>query len=240
MQTQTRGRSSGTSALAGPLAAAFILLLLVGFGLGELTESTATASDLDAVRDVASVRSVPLTALAHAASAAGSALALVPLALIICVHLWRHARRTRAWAIAISFAGATAISTLVKLLVARPRPPVHHLEAASSSSFPSGHTTQTTAFCLALLLGFLATKPRRALTGLAALAAVAAVAAVALSRIYLGVHYPTDIAGGVVLASGWTVIAYALLARSHSRDGRGPGLANRAPLSTPQTAMTTD
>jgi undecaprenyl-diphosphatase len=201
------------------VAAAFIMLLLVGFGLGELSESTAAASDLDAVRDVASDRSSQLTAIAHAASAAGAAFVLVPLTLVICVLLWRRARRTSALAIAISFAGATALSSLDKLLVARPRPPVHHLEAVTSWSFPSGHTTETTAFCLALLLTFLATRPGRTLAVLATLAAAAAVTAVALSRIYLGVHYPTDIAGGLVLGGGWTLIIYALLSKAHHLDG---------------------
>jgi undecaprenyl-diphosphatase len=116
--------------------------------------------------------------------------------------------------IVISMAGGIAISSLDKVLVARVRPPVHHLDAVSTASFPSGHTTETTAFCLALLLMVLASRPRRMLAVLTSLAAVATVAAVAMSRVYLGVHYPTDIVGGALLGGGWTVLVYILLSRT--------------------------
>jgi undecaprenyl-diphosphatase len=214
LSTRAGRHSSLAKVLACAMAAAFITLLLLGFGLGELSESTAAASDLDAVQDVASDRSAPLTTLAHIASTAGSAFVLVPITLIICGLLWQRGARSTALFIAISFAGATAISSLDKILVGRPRPPVRHLEAVTSGSFPSGHTTEATAFCAALLLTFLATRPRRGLAVLAAIVAAAAVAAVAFSRIYLGVHYPTDIAGGLVLGGGWTVIVYALLSKA--------------------------
>lgn len=196
------------------MAAAFVVLLLAGLGLGELSESIATGPDLNAVRDVTSDRSGLLTAIAHAFSRAGSSVVLVPLALVTCAVLWRRGRANSALAVAISVAGATAISSLDKLLVGRPRPPVHHLEAVSSASFPSGHTTQTTAFCLALLLIYLTSRPSRTLTVLAALTTGTAIAAVATSRIYLGVHYPTDIAAGLVLGGGWTVLVHRLLSNS--------------------------
>lgn len=202
----------------GVLAVSFTVLLLAGFGLGELSEAIATGADLDAVRDVAADRSGQLTATAHAFSRFSSGVVLVALALITCALLWWRAQARSALTIAISVAGAIAISSLDKVLVARTRPPVRHLEAVSSGSFPSGHTTETTAFCLALLLAFLATKPSRGLTPLATLVTVGAVAGVAFSRIYLGVHYPTDIAGGLILGGGWTVLVYAL--RSRVRLGR--------------------
>jgi undecaprenyl-diphosphatase len=170
------------------------------------------------VRDVASDRSAPLTAIAHAFSWAGSGVVLVPLALIVCVLLWRRARTRSALLIAISMAGGIAISSLDKVLVSRGRPPVLHLETVTSASFPSGHTTETTSFCLALLLTVLAGRPPRILGVLTPLATVATVAGVAMSRIYLGVHYPTDIIGGVVLGGGWTVLVYGLISdtpRSH-------------------------
>jgi membrane-associated phospholipid phosphatase len=63
--------------------------------------------------------------------------------------------------VAASVLGAFAISNLDKLLVARPRPPVPHLETVSTASFPSGHGTEASARLLALLIAFLLTKPRR-------------------------------------------------------------------------------
>lgn len=230
VSTRAGRPSSPARVLPYALAAAFIALALLGFGLGELSESPVSASDLDAVQDVASDRSALLTTVAHVASTAGSAFVLVPITLIICWLLWRRDERSSALFIALSFAGATAISSLDKVLVGRPRPPVHHLEAVTSGSFPSGHTTEATAFGVALLLTFLATRPRRGLAVLAAIVTAAGVAAVALSRIYLGVHYPTDIAGGLVLGGGWTVVVYVLL--SKARHGHDPQTRRAQPQST--------
>jgi undecaprenyl-diphosphatase len=129
-------------------------------------------------------------------------------------------------------AGGIAISSLDKVLVSRGRPPVLHLETVTSASFPSGHTTETTAFCLALLLTVLAGRPPRILGVLTPLATVATVAGVAMSRIYLGVHYPTDIIGGVVLGGGWTVLVYGLISdtpRSHEPKTHLPKRMSRSP-----------
>ena len=138
-----------------------LALVLAGWALGELSRSVLTMSDLDAVRDVASERSSQLTAIAHVLSAFGSGYVVAPLAVVVAVLLFARGRRTAALAIAVSTLGAAAISTSDKLLVGRPRPPVEHLEAVSTASFPSGHTTTAAAFYLALLIVLIAVRPRR-------------------------------------------------------------------------------
>lgn len=98
---------------------------------------------------------------------------------------------------------ALAGKEILKHLILRPRPydafydliPIVH---AGGSSFPSGHTTA--AFAVALMLcRFL---PRR--LGIPALGMAAMVS---FSRLYLGVHYPSDVAAGILLASGAAILA---------------------------------
>jgi undecaprenyl-diphosphatase len=201
---------------------AWIMLVLVGWGLGELSRSAAQASDLDEVQDVAAGRSPLLTTLAHALSFAGSGYVIVPLAVVVCVILYHHGRRVDAYAVALSVLGAMALSSVVKPIVDRSRPPVHHLEAVSSASFPSGHATQSTAFYLALLMALFTGRPPR-VRAATAIATAILIIAIAISRVYLGVHYPTDVVAGVLLGGTWSVITRRVLSAS-------TGFASRWPL----------
>ena len=72
--------------------------------------------------------------------------------------LLRAGLRREALAVAVSLAGAMLISDLIKLLVSRPRPPVEHLQTVSGSSFPSGHSTQASAFWFSLVIVLQATR----------------------------------------------------------------------------------
>jgi membrane-associated phospholipid phosphatase len=164
--TQPRGSNArGLSARAPAitLTTSLLLLLLIGWGAGELVSAWAGSSDLDAVRDLASARTRSLTAAAHALSLVGSGYIIFPLALTSSLLLLRVHRRAAALTVALGTFGAVAIANTDKLLVDRPRPPVHHLEQVTSASFPSGHAAQSTAFLVALLVVlFHSAAPRRA------------------------------------------------------------------------------
>jgi undecaprenyl-diphosphatase len=123
--------------------------------------------------------------------------------LVICPALGRAGLRREALAVAFSLGGAILIAAWVKLLVMRPRPPVEHLQAVTSSSFPSGHATQASAFWLSLVLALHTAGASPTITGVAAGFALLIVLVVAASRVYLGVHYPSDVAAGVLLGTGW-------------------------------------
>ena len=140
---------------------------------------------------------------------AGSAFVLVPLALVSCALLARAGLRAQALAVALTLGGAMVISDVVKLLVSRPRPPVEHLQAVSGFSFPSGHATQASAFWLSLVFAAATTGTSAARTSLLAAAALLIIALVGLSRVYLGVHYPSDVMAGILLGGGWA--AYVAL-----------------------------
>jgi undecaprenyl-diphosphatase len=188
---------------AARLLLGLAVFVLVGWVVGELWIPVVGSADPNPVRDVAAQRTATLTEVAKVVTWAGSAFLLVPLALIACLALTRVGLRREALAVALSLGGAMLISDWVKLLVSRPRPPVEHLQAVTGSSFPSGHATQATAFWFSLVCALPAagasSKVVRVAAGLALLIALA----VAASRVYLGVHYPSDVVAGMLLGTGW-------------------------------------
>jgi len=170
--------------------------------------------DERAVLELAADRSPGLTTLAHGASVLGRSAIIVPLVLVSAlVVATRRERVLRAWAPVVSVAGALVLYNVDKLLVARPRPVGHRLEMISSASFPSGHATQVTAFYVSLLLACWPLISRRVVRVTLAAVAMLLVAAIAASRVYLGVHYPSDVAAGAVLGGVWAATVWALLVR---------------------------
>jgi undecaprenyl-diphosphatase len=115
---------------------------------------------------------------------------------------WRRWREPMLVAVAV--AGEVGIFLLVTLMVDRDRPPVRHLdEAPPTSSFPSGHTAATIALWGALAI--LASERARSavVRGLFLTLAVVLPLLVASSRLYRGMHFPSDVLGGVALGGLW-------------------------------------
>jgi membrane-associated phospholipid phosphatase len=193
-----------------PIAIRLVLglavFVLAGWAAGALWTSAFASGEPGVMRDIAEDRTAGLTAAARVVTWAGSASVLVPLAVGCCLLLLRAGLPREALAVAISLAGAVLISDMVKLLVSRPRPPVEHLQAVSSSSFPSGHSTQAGAFWFSLVLALRAARVPPPLVRVGAGLALALVSGVALSRVYLGVHYPADVIAGLLLGTGWAVL----------------------------------
>jgi undecaprenyl-diphosphatase len=109
-----------------------------------------------------------------------------------------------------SVGGAVLLETVLKASVLRPRPRLFpHVVPASGWSFPSGHVTGTTAL-LAALVALLWLHRLRPLARILGALGVAAVLLVGLSRVVLGVHFPTDVAGGFFIGVGWSALCVAV------------------------------
>jgi undecaprenyl-diphosphatase len=130
--------------------------------------------------------------------------------LIAALLFWR--RRREALVFATVVLATLASSELLKLFFGRARPDlVPHGSIVYSASFPSGHSTLSAAVFLtaAVILASLVSEPRAKAFILAIGALV--VVAVGISRVYLGVHWPTDVLGGWALGAGWALLARILL-----------------------------
>lgn len=187
-------------------------LILVGWAAGEIWTALGAPGDLEAVRSLAVERSSAATSAMRLLTRLGSGTVLWPLAAAGALALAVAGLRRDAWILIVSLAGAVVLYDSVKVLVDRTRPPVHHLEALSSPSFPSGHSTQAAAFWLAAVLALRAAGLRGAWIALASVLAVLIALGVGFSRIYLGVHYPGDVIAGLTLGSAWALLCRRVLA----------------------------
>ncbi|MFO1313039.1 MAG: phosphatase PAP2 family protein [Burkholderiales bacterium] len=140
-----------------------------------------------------------LDSLMAAATWLGSIVVLAPCAALLAWSRWRTGLRGGAPLVAFGLGGAWLIAHASKLFVARPRPDFHEalVSMPADLAFPSAHTMQITAFALAWLLAS-AARPRAAIV-----VAVLAILAVAVSRLYLQVHFPSDVIVAVIAGAAW-------------------------------------
>lgn len=130
----------------------------------------------------------------------GSLAVLLPLALLAW---WRWRSERSAAFVALALTGASALCHLAKVAVARPRPDLFPplIAMPEDWSFPSAHAVQATAFVLAWLLRPGASPGRAEAAGL-----LAAALLVVASRLYLQVHFPSDVIAGILLATLWVLL----------------------------------
>jgi undecaprenyl-diphosphatase len=142
-------------------------------------------------------------------TALGSASVLIFITAATIIYLLITARRGPALFVFLAVAGGQVLSSLLKLGVDRPRPDlVTHLAEVHTLSFPSGHAMLSAVTYLTL--GALAARvaPRRAvkvyLLGIALLATFL----VGASRVYLGVHWPSDVLAGWCAGASWAMLCW--------------------------------
>ncbi len=207
-------------------AATLLLSLFVGLALLAHQAVAGTAPDHAVLDWMVHHRSPGLTSWAIAVTQVGSPVGVGILALVVAAVLWR--RLGSPWpavVVVATLAAAGAISTAVKVLVAAHRPPKSlQLVLETDRSFPSGHVTGTLALLGALTV-VLARHVGPAARATLITLTVVGTAAVALTRVYLGVHWVSDILGGLLLGGAATLIAhlaYGHVARPNGTDVR-PG-----------------
>lgn len=111
-----------------------------------------------------------------------------------------------------SVATGTMLSQTLKSFYSRPRPDlVEHLDVIHTASFPSGHALVTTVCYLtlgAMIMGMVESRRVRAYV---LFVAIAVSVTVGISRVYLGVHWPSDVAAGWALGTAWAALTFLVL-----------------------------
>lgn len=142
----------------------------------------------------------------------GSATLVLPFSLVVAGHflLIRHRNRDAVLVLLTSI-GAIAANELLKNLFDRHRPlSVPALAETTSSSFPSGHAMLSASVYLTLGLLLARAAHRRLAKAYYLVVAAGVVLAVGLSRVMLGVHYPSDILAGWFAGLAWALLCHAI------------------------------
>lgn len=137
---------------------------------------------------------------------------LVAFQAAVAVFLLLDRRRREALYLAVTTAGGWALLFAVKALIARPRPDVElHRTAVYTASFPSGHALMAaiTYLTVAALMTHEITRTRTKVFVMACASAITLL--VGASRVYLGVHWPTDVLGGWLCGMSWTALCWLTL-----------------------------
>ena len=185
------------------MVTALALILFTWLAL-DVTRGDAMRLDT-AIRDAVHARSSPpLTALMRGLSLIGSEVGLVPLGAILVWWLVAAKRRRAAVVFGVAALGGEALDQILKLLFDRPRPePFFGFAAPVTHSFPSGHAMESCCY-FGVLAVILAARQPSLLKRIAIFAAAALlVALMGFSRVYLGLHYPTDVLAGYAAAVIW-------------------------------------
>ena len=196
-----------------------VLWLVAAFAAVSIAVAAGWTTSLDqaVLMSVASHRSDLLNALAINLTALGSAPLVTLIAFFVAAYAFAAGRQRIVLALLwtpLSF----LLDDVLKLLFQHPRPTEAIIAIPDSYSFPSGHAVAASALyiTLALIAGHRESRqrPRRVLIWSGVTVAIL----VAWSRVYLGVHYFSDVVGGLCLGGAGAVAAALVLSRTDSRQ----------------------
>ena len=211
----TRGPATARRLLS-LLLGSFVAVLVCAIACGDLLGLTerpdgSTAFDSSISSWVVAHRASGWTTLSHVLSPIGSQAVLIPATGVVAAALLTRRRFALAATLIAGWGGAILLYSLTKYFVHRPRPPsgLWLTDVGRTTSFPSGHATQSLA-TFVMLAGVIAARrsmPRR----LGWVLALVVAAGVGWSRVYLGVHWTTDVLAGWLIATAWVSVVLWLV-----------------------------
>ena len=203
------------------LLAIACLLFIFGLVAQAVVEGRSTAFDRSIVlafRDhsnpSASIGPAWVQEAARDLTSLGSIIVLLIITLAIAGYLFLARKQAAAWLMLIAVFGGIALSDLLKFAFGRPRPDfISPAARVFTTGFPSGHATMSavTYLTIAALLARSQSSPGIGVYFIA-LAALLTIL-IGVSRIYLGVHYPTDVLGGWCIGTAWAIACWIIAAR---------------------------
>lgn len=222
------------SALAVAGLAFFVPLLFFVLLAEDVAEQEIFPFDRPVMLWLHSVSTPSLTAVMEAVTLLGGIVVVPVAATGAAVALWCRGSRRNATLLTAAVVGSTLLNTALKSVFQRSRPDFwEHLVTENSYSFPSGHAMASMALAASLVVLGWGTRWRWS----AVVAGAVYVLAVGISRMYLGVHYPSDVIAGWCVSVLWVAVVVVVLDRIvtdrveawHHRRGGGTDRLARTP-----------
>lgn len=215
------GHSQVSGLNMGWLLAAFLCIVVFALDFAGVESGRLAPSDRSAELAIHATFGHPTYHFFEVVTALGATSWRLPLAILLGIGLFLLGRWWSLTLLASVVAGASLLQVMVKDLVMRPRPVLFpHAISAGGYSFPSGHAMDALALYGVAVYLLWHLGRRRGLTALGLVVASAVVLLVGLSRIVLGVHYPTDVVGGFGLSGAWLTLMILLLRGRVSHENR--------------------
>ena len=143
----------------------------------------------------------------------GDILGVFVLTLGIALLLWIRSKQRSAAVIVVGVAGAGLLNVLLKTVFQRDRPELwERIITENSYSFPSGHAMASSALAISMIVVFWPTRWRWLVT----MVSLTYMVGIGLTRLYLGVHYPTDVIAGWIVSGAWIALVM-IIVRYHKR-----------------------
>lgn len=188
----------------------FVGCLAVGWLVVDVLANTSVGSwDRELPQQWEEERSASMNSWTQLGSAAADTLFVIALASFVGALLLFLKRWVSTLFLVSALLLEVTVFSLTALIIGRDRPEVEQLDVSPpTSSFPSGHTAAATALYVGLTLIAWWNFKSRAAVIVASVVATLAVLSVGVSRIYRGMHHPTDVIAGVLLGLGCVLFAY--------------------------------
>ncbi len=221
IDVQNAAESVANSARPLALLAAFAVILLPLLLFGALAEDVWSREtfrwDSPLLQRFHAHATPNFDALMLLASRLGGITVMVPFVVMIALVLWWRGHLHQSWFLAIGVGGACVFNIIAKMIFARTRPDLWlSIAPENDYSFPSGHSMLSMAVIASILFLVWQWKLARSLQVLATLFGAAFVAWVGLSRLYLGVHFPSDVIAGWCASLAWVSAVHLLWTRHES------------------------
>lgn len=185
-------------------------LIVVVLIADEITEHEPLIFDEPLLTAARSLTSPFIDTLMTSATRLGGVLFIGVATIALTYYCFRYVSRRAAAAVLLIAGGAAIANYTLKLLFQRARPDLWQpIVSESSYSFPSGHAMGTSALAISIIIISWNTKWR----SLAVAGGVLYVLLVGLSRVYLGVHYPSDVIAGWATSLVWAGIVWRIVLR---------------------------